>query len=74
MELMLISGAISLVFGVLFLFFPKTIHRWSELSNRKLSELDPTIMSHRIGTGLCLLAVGLFCLTSAYYVWLRLHP
>ena len=32
-----------------------------------------SVINHRIGTGLCLLATGLFCMASAYYVWLRLH-
>lgn len=30
-------------------------------------------ITHRTSTGLCLLAGGLFCLSSAVYVWLRLH-
>ena len=73
MILMVVSGTVALVFGVVFLFFPKKLNTWSELASRQLDQLDPTIMNHRYGAGLCLLAVGIFCLASAYYVWLRLH-
>ena len=73
MELMIVSGTVAFVAGVAFLFFPNKLHQWSDLANRQLNQLDPTIRQHRVGAGLCLLAVGLFCFASTYYVWLRLH-
>ena len=73
MVLMMVAGAVSLIFGVVFIFFPQQLNRWSELASRQLNQLDPTIRNNRLGTGISLLAVGIFCIASAYYVWLRLR-
>lgn len=73
MILMVISGAVAMVFGTMFLFFPKKLVHWSEMTTRQAGQFDPTLLNHRVATGICLLAVGIFCLSSAYYVWLRLQ-
>ena len=73
MWMMVVSGIISLVFGMIFLLFPTQLRDWSQEMTRRLARLDPTVLDHRVGTGLCLMSSGVFCLASAYYVWLRLH-
>ncbi len=86
MELMIVTGAVALVFGIMFLVCPAQLDRWSQRGNatigRWLRSVDPTlrfdqpdqtVLRYRISTGICLIGVGVFCLSSAYYVWLRLH-
>lgn len=73
MAVMIIAGVVSLLFGVVFLFAPELLKRWSDQVNRQLAQLDQTLMQHRVGTGLCLLAIGIFCFASVYYVWLYLR-
>jgi hypothetical protein len=36
-------------------------------------DIDRTLIRHSLATGICLLAVGLFSLFSAYTVWYRLN-
>jgi hypothetical protein len=60
-------------FGALLLFCPHELSRWVASWNRRLAQPDKTILKHRVSTALCLLAIGVFCAVSAYYVWIRLH-
>ena len=73
MLLMVIPGIISLVFGVIFLTVPQRLLREKPTLQRALIETDEILLKHRISTGICLIAVGVFCLLSAFYVWLRLN-
>ena len=61
---MAVPGLNSLTYGCVFLFAPRWLAR---------ERATPFFIAHRTSTGLCLLAGGLFCLSSAVYVWLRLH-
>jgi len=70
--LMAIAGLAALLFGVVLLLSPSLITRLSEEVNRQLQNTDANVMRHRIAAGVCLVAVGLFCIASAYYVWVRL--
>ena len=73
MLLMVVSGTISLIFGVIFLMAPWLLRYAKRSGARGWIDADTLLLNHRIATGLCLLAVGLFCFASVYYVWLRLH-
>ena len=73
MWLMVIPGIVSLVCGVMFFCAPKRLVLTKSAAPRSWIETDPFFMKHRISAGICLIAVGLFDLSSAYYVWLRLH-
>lgn len=73
MLLMIIPGIISVVFGVIFLWAPKRLMQERPAPTKPLIDTDEMFLKHRISTGICLIAVGVFCLLSAFYVWLRLH-
>ncbi len=72
MILMIVPGIISLVFGVLFFCAPQLLNRQRTKTSSWI-ETDTFFLHHRVSAGLCLITVGLFCLSSAVYVWLRLH-
>ncbi len=73
MLLMIVPGVISLMSGILLLCAPQRLLSLKPASGRSWVATDPFFMKHRISAGLCLMAVAVFCLSSAYYVWLRLH-
>lgn len=70
---MIIPGTISLVFGLAFLMAPKRL-LWGNIgATRPAIATDTWFLKYHVCTGLCLIAAGVFCLASAYYVWLRVH-
>jgi hypothetical protein len=70
MLLMIAPGIVSLVFGIAFLGMPQLVS--SRPSTAKgWVETDAFFRQHRVSSSVCFIAVGLFCLSSAYYVWLR---
>jgi len=73
MWLMIGPGVISVVFGVIFLCAPQRLMQERPSPHRPLIPTDELFLNHRISAGICLIAVGVFCLLSAFYVWLRLH-
>ena len=73
MWLMIVPGVISVVFGVIFLCAPQRLMRERPTQQRPIIPTDELFLNHRISTGICLIAVGVFCLLSAFYVWLRPH-
>ncbi len=73
MWLMVIPGVISLVFGAIFLIAPSRLMQEKPPVKRPIVEVDDLFLKHRLSTGICLIAVGVFCLLSAFYVWLRLN-
>ena len=70
--LLTIPGVSSLGFGVAFLCAPRLL-RSPHAHQARWIETDAFFIQYRISASLCLIAAGLFCLSSAYYVWLRLH-
>ena len=72
---MVIPGVVSLVCGVVLLAAPKRLLMVEKrLSGpRTVLETDLILLKHRLSGGICFLAIGVFCLASAYYVWLRLN-
>jgi len=73
MWLIALPGILSLVFGIIFITAPQRV-MWSKPTvERPFLETDVILLKHRISTGICLIAVGVFCLLSSFYVWLRLH-
>ena len=44
------------------------------MRGRSIMETDTVLLRHRLSAGICFVAIGAFCLASALYVWLRLHP
>ena len=74
MLLMVVPGMIAVVFGVLFLCAPQWLPKTKPPADRRgWMALDPFLLAHRIPAGICFLAIGIFCLSSACYVWVRLH-
>ena len=72
--LMIMPGVISLIFGLLCLFAASRITEGRKRSRAaSWIDTDMIFLKHRVGVGLCLIVIGLFCLSSAWYVWLRLH-
>ena len=70
---MIIPGVISVVFGLTFLVAPKRLLWGNMAATRPAIETDAWFLKYHVSTGLCLIAAGVFCLVSAFYVWLRVH-
>ena len=73
MWFMIGPGLVALIFGVIFLIAPKRLMQEKTPPVRPLINTDALFLEHRICTGICLISVGVFCLLSAFYVWLRLN-
>ena len=73
MVLMIGPGFVSLISGLMLLWVPKRLLSRRSPRGRFWIATDPFFQTHHISAGICLISVGLFCLSSAYYVWLRLH-
>ena len=83
--MMVVPGIIAIVGGAAFLYaMPPPPRTRSPLRTERHSasaetpkddwvDLDDLLMKYHVGAGLCLIAVGTFCLLSAYYAWLRLR-
>ena len=63
-----IFGGLTLLAGILFLFFPRSLLKASEMANR-IFEVDAVIFKYRITIGIVLLAWGLFLFLMSYYVF-----
>ena len=70
---MIVPGVVSVIFGVILLVAPRILKRKPEGHHlHSWVDTDPFFFEHRLGVGLCLLLVGVFCLYSAFYVWQRI--
>lgn len=69
---MILPGAASLVCGFIVLLTPKLLLRGNFAPTRPAIHTDAWFLKYHVSTGLCLIVAGVFCLASAYYVWLRL--
>jgi len=70
---MIIPGTISVVFGLVFLAAPKRLLSGNIGATRPAVETNSWFLKYHVSAGLCLIAAGVFCLASAFYVWLRVH-
>lgn len=70
---MLGPGLVALVFGVVFIIAPQWLMQPKPVRGKTIVNADALFLGHRISTGICLLAVGVFCLLSTLYVWMRLN-
>ena len=70
---MIISGVVSSVFGAVFLCAPRWLAQPVARRGQVWIETTGFFLAHRISAGICFIAVGVFCLSSAWYVWLRVH-
>ena len=70
---MILPGAASLVCGLIFLIAPRLLLYGNIAATRPAIDTDVWFLKYHVSTGLCLIAAGVFCLASAYYVWLRVH-
>jgi uncharacterized membrane protein HdeD (DUF308 family) len=66
MSLLVFTGLVSLLFGVLFLMSPETLGRWSEVGNRTVMVLDEKLSSIRNWVGAALLIAGAFMVWAAF--------
>ena len=64
MTVLIAIGIFSLVFGILFLFFPQVISRMVEWSNRMITRTDELIIARKKPVGIFLILAGLFILAS----------
>jgi hypothetical protein len=64
MALLIAIGIFSLVFGILFLFFPGVISKMAEWSNRMIARTDEFIVARKKPVGIFLILAGLFILAS----------
>lgn len=73
MWVLVVTGVISLAVGLLATAAPDQLAQWSQLPGRPVTKLENAFFKHVLFSGMCLIVVGIFCLVSAWYVWLRLH-
>ncbi len=73
MWLMVVPGVIALAGGVGFLCAPQRMTQQAPAPARFWIQTDPFFLKYRISTAIVLIGMGFFCLSSALYVWMRLH-
>lgn len=73
MWLMVGCGAVALIGGILFLIAPDAFIQPGPPKGKVLFNTDAWLSDHRVCAGICLTAMGIFCLSSAVYVWMRLN-
>lgn len=61
-------GWISAIFGILFLFAPKTLAYINNIVNRMLLDLDSALYKMRIGIGISMCLVSLTAFFVVYYM------
>ena len=72
MEFLVIVGIVSLIFGILFLFFPQALRNLSAKTEKGLNKLcvsiDEKVYKLRIGTGISLILVSVLAFFVVYYL------
>jgi len=68
MTAFILVGIIALVAGIMYLVAPGTLIKLSSLLNQIVSTDDKT-MKYRISVGLIFVALGIFFLFMAYYIY-----
>jgi hypothetical protein len=73
MGLLIFAGIVTIIAGFIFLSGEHTINKVNEAMTQFMSgtvaRLDRFFLKNRVGTGICLLLVGIMCLFVAY--WLK---
>ena len=67
MTAFILIGVLCLAAGVMHLFAPEALVRFSAFLNRIIST-DRKTMKYRVGTGLIFIVLGLFFIFMAYYL------
>ena len=62
------AGVVSLIVGVMFLFFPQTIRKMSDEMNKMLLNLDQRLFEMRVGLGISLILVSAMAFFVIYYL------
>lgn len=66
------AGLISLVFGILFLFFPQVLRNLNDKANSimtmSLASLDEHIMKMRLGVGISLIIASILLFFVIFYI------
>ncbi len=65
-KLGILSGYLLIIFGLLSLFFPKTLIKLNNWANKLLVTWDNTAFSHRIILGIVSFLLGFFILFTIY--------
>ena len=72
MEFLIVVGIISLIFGVLLLFFPQRLRNLSTQTEKAINKLcisiDEKVYKLRIGTGISLILVSVLSFFVIYYL------
>ena len=72
MNFLIIVGILVILAGLIFLSGEKNVRAVNKgltsAINKTVFNIDEVLLKYRVGTGLCLLLIGLFCLFIAYYV------
>ena len=78
MVLLIVAGCVCILGGVIFLSGKETIRKlnaaFTNFFNKVMVRSDEFFLTKRVGTGICLLLVGLFCLFMAYWVKVMAPP
>lgn len=73
MILLIITGVVALLSGILFLSGEKNLRSLSDRSaqsfNKVIGKIDDFMISKRVGAGICFILAGLFCLFMAYWLF-----
>ncbi|RJP28070.1 MAG: hypothetical protein C4533_06260 [Candidatus Omnitrophota bacterium] len=72
MFFLIFAGVVSLVFGILFLFFPVALRNLNDKANlimtRSLASLDENIMKMRLGVGISLILASILSFFVILYI------
>ncbi len=68
MILLKLIGCLSIIMGLMLLFFPKTFARLNQTVNKVLLDLDSALYKMRLGMGILLLVIGTAIFCIAYYI------
>ena len=78
MVLLIIVGCVCLAVGIIFLSGEENVRKvnnaLTNLFNKVVIRSDDFFLTKRVGTGLCLLLVGIFCLAMAYWIKVMAPP
>lgn len=68
MELFIVVGILSLVFGLFFIASPTTLRTMSERANMVMMDLEAKAFTYRLGVGFFLMIASLLFFFVAWYI------
>ena len=68
MLFLIFAGCIALLFGIMFILFPKGLVEMTKWANMVALNIDEKALKYRIGLGICFLLLGAFFWFIAYYM------